>query len=328
MTDPLADPAGSALSSAEHAPARREATSVAEPVPPVDEAADRTDLERALICLNLVTKQGDRRIAARVRRFGALTALAQLHLELSLANDLATPEALRDRAEDAVDHAAEVGITPITLGSDRYPTALAELAEPPLVLWAQGNLELLADLPQRAVAVCGSRAATAYGEHVATDWSHQLAHRGALVVSGGSYGIDAAAHRGALATGTGRTVLISAGGLDRPHPAGNAGLFERVAATGGLLLSEAAPGRAPTRSWFLARNRLIAALSAGTVVVEAARRSGAINTADWCRTLARPVMAVPGPVTSATSTGVHELIKTGARLITSVEDIIAALPTF
>lgn len=181
------------------------------------------------------------------------------------------------------------------------------------------------------IAIVGSRAATPYGEHVAADWSHQLAQRSVVVVSGGAYGIDAAAHRGALAASTagatGRTVIISAGGLDRPYPAGNHRLFERAAATGSLLLSEAPPGRAPTRTRFLTRNRLIAGLTSGTVVVEAARRSGAINTAEWCRTLGRDLMAVPGPVTSATSTGVHELLKAGARMVTTVEDILMALPS-
>lgn len=320
MTDPLADPAGSALPDSEPTP------SAAGHAPSSVDGPNPDELVWALICLNLVTEPGDRRIAARVRRSGALVALRQLHLELSIASDLATPEALRDRAEDAVAHGAESGISVITLGSDRYPSTLLELTEPPLALWAQGNLDLLAELPHRAIAVCGSRAATSYGEHVATGWSHQLAHRGLTIVSGGAYGIDAAAHRGALATGTGRTVIVSAGGLDRPYPAGNSTLFERTATAGGLLLSEAAPGQAPTRTRFLARNRLIAALSAATVVVEAAHRSGAINTASWCGTLARPLMAVPGPVTSATSTGVHHLIKTGASLVTDVQDVIAALP--
>lgn len=306
MTDPITDPI---------------TDPVAELAPP-----DRAERERALICLNLVTEPGDRRIAARVRRSGPVTAWRQVRLELSIDDHRLAAEALRVQLRDAVEQAAEHGITALALGRDRYPTTLLELGAPPLALWAQGNLDLLADLPRRSVAVVGSRAATSYGERVATEWSHQLAQSGVVVVSGGAYGIDAAAHRGALASGTGRTVIVSAGGLDRPYPAGNQGLFERVAEAGGLVLSEAAPGRGPTRARFLVRNRVIAALSGGTVVVEAARRSGSINTAEWCRTLARPLMAAPGPVTSATSTGVHELIRGGAGLVMTVEDILAALP--
>ena len=175
----------------------------------------------------------------------------------------------------------------------------------------------------RSVGVVGARAATAYGERVAADLAFGLAGRGFAIVSGGAFGIDASAHRGALGGG-GPTYLISAGGLDAPYPPANAALFERCADSG-LLISESPPGAAPQRRRFLTRNRLIAALSTGTVVVEASTRSGAVNTAGHCIRLDRPLMVVPGPVTSAMSAGCHELLQRYegyARMVTSVQDVV------
>lgn len=197
---------------------------------------------------------------------------------------------------------------------------------PPLALWARGHAVEPATLGIRAVAIVGSRAATAYGEHVTAELAYGLARRDVTVVSGGAYGIDAAAHRAALAA-AGRTVVVSAGGLDRPYPAGNATLYDR-AAESGLLLSESPPGAAPHRARFLTRNRVIAALAAGVVVVEASSRSGATNTARHARLLGRPVMAVPGPVTSAMSVGCHNLLRREtepAVLITCVDDVLAVV---
>jgi DNA processing protein len=151
-----------------------------------------------------------------------------------------------------------------------------------------------------------------------------LVERGLSVISGGAYGIDAHAHRGALA-GDGLTVAVLAGGLQYCYPRGHADLFG-VIATEGLLVSECPPDQAPTRPGFLVRNRLIAALSRGTVVIEAALRSGALNTARHARELGRPVMAVPGPVTSEQSAGCHELIRDyGAMCVTRAADVIEHL---
>ena len=159
----------------------------------------------------------------------------------------------------------------------------------------------LDELVDRSVAIVGSRASTAYGEHVAGELGHQLAERGWTVVSGGAFGIDAAAHRGALAAEA-PTVAVLACGVDRPYPAAHGALLHRIAETG-LLVSEWPPGAAPHRHRFLVRNRLIAALTRGTVVVEAAARSGAQATARRARKLGRQVLVVPGPVTSAMSVG-------------------------
>lgn len=206
-------------------------------------------------------------------------------------------------------------------------TAPAEHGEPipPLALWIRGTADL-ATLGVRSVGIVGARAATAYGEQVAADLAFGLAGRGFAVVSGGAFGIDAAAHRGALGAG-GETYLISAGGLDMPYPPAHATLFERCAESG-LLISESPPGAAPQRRRFLTRNRLIAALATGTVVVEASMRSGAVNTAGHCVRLDRPLMVVPGPVTSAMSTGCHDLFRRHeglARLITCVDDVVSVI---
>ena len=196
---------------------------------------------------------------------------------------------------------------------------------PPLALWVRGELDLSA-IGVRSVAIVGARNATEYGVWVARDWAAKLAGHGFAVVSGGAYGIDAAAHRGALSMRKG-TVLVSAGGLDTAYPPGNASLFEQIADTG-LLVSESPPGAAPARRRFLTRNRLIAALGTGTVVVEAAARSGALNTASHCVGLDRPLMAVPGPVTSAASEGCHRLIRAEqhpACLVRRVEDVLLTI---
>jgi DNA processing protein len=204
-------------------------------------------------------------------------------------------------------------------------TKRVEALVPPLALWVRGSarLDVLAD---RAVALVGSRAATAYGEHVAGELAHQLGQRGWTVVSGGAYGIDAASHRGALAAG-GPTIVVLANGVDRPYPAAHGALFHRISETG-LLVSEWPPGTAPHGHRFLVRNRLIAALARGTVVVEAAARSGAQATARRAHKLGRQVLVVPGPVTSAMSVGCHDLLREeemDARLVTSAAQVIEAV---
>ena len=196
---------------------------------------------------------------------------------------------------------------------------------PPLALWARGSGDL-SHAAIRAVAIVGSRSASSYGEHVTAELAFGLARQDVVVVSGGAFGIDATAHRSALAA-EGSTTIVSASGIDRPYPSSNATLFER-AEVGGLVVSESPPGSAPHRHRFLTRNRLIAALSAGTVVTEAAARSGALNTAAHCTRLGRPLMAVPGPVTSAMSAGCHSLLRqdpTPALLVTSVMDVLAVV---
>jgi DNA processing protein len=206
-------------------------------------------------------------------------------------------------------------------GEPEWPTQLDDLGDArPVVLWLRGSADLrFACL--RSVSVVGSRAATAYGTHVGTELAAEVAGRGWTVISGGAYGIDASAHRGALAVG-GCTVAVLASGLSFGYPKGHDELFAAIAGTG-VMVSECPPERAPTRPGFLVRNRVIAALSRGTVVVEAALRSGAINTARHAHELNRPVMAVPGPVTSEQSAGCHELIReSGAICVTGARDVL------
>jgi DNA processing protein len=190
---------------------------------------------------------------------------------------------------------------------------------PPLALWAIGPVRLDV-VAERSAAIVGTRAATAYGEHVAAELSAGLIERDVAVVSGGAYGIDGAAHRAALAA-EGITVAVLAGGLDVLYPAGHSALLHRISQEG-LLVSEYPPGVRPARHRFLTRNRLVAALSGATVVVEAALRSGAASTAAWARALGRVVCAVPGPITSTASAGCHLLVRTGAELVTRADEIV------
>lgn len=220
--------------------------------------------------------------------------------------------------------AAHAGARVVVPGDPEWPRCLADLGErAPLVLFVAGAA-FLPDVVGRAVAVVGSRACTEYGAMVAAELSSGLGDRGWTVVSGAAFGIDAAAHRGALAVEA-PTVAVLACGVDVAYPAAHAGLLESVRASG-LVVSELPPGARPTRARFLDRNRVIAALAAGTVVVEAATRSGALNTAGHAEGLSRTVMAVPGPVTSPASAGCHQLVRTlGAALVTCAADVVDLL---
>ncbi|MGH3932290.1 MAG: DNA-processing protein DprA, partial [Pseudonocardiaceae bacterium] len=190
-------------------------------------------------------------------------------------------------------------------------------------LWVRGAVRL-DDLDDRAVAVVGARAATNYGEHVAADFGYGLSEAGAVVVSGAAFGIDGAAHRGALAA-QGRTVAVQACGLDRAYPAGHQRLLNQIVERGAVI-SEYPPGVRPARYRFLVRNRLIAAFTVGTVVVEAGVRSGARRTATAAAALGRIVMAVPGPITSALSVGCHLLVRDEqAVLVTRVAEVLEAV---
>lgn len=275
---------------------------------------DWTADDWARLTLCCVGDPGDPPLIEAVEREGAAAVVK------SLAGSRATtPWARRAAGLDlsAVLSATEAcGVRFITPNSPEWPVGVADLAVAgplgefggaPLGLWVRGPGDLAA-WSERAVAVVGSRAATAYGERVASDLGAEVATAGVTVVSGGAFGIDAAAHRGALAAG-GRTICVLAGGVDQLYPRGNTRLLETIAGDH-LIVSEVPPGAHPTRPRFLIRNRLIAALAQGTVIVEAAARSGARNTVSWADLLGRVVMAVPGPVSSAMSVTPHELIRT------------------
>src|SRR6185437_911026 len=179
------------------------------------------------------------------------------------------------------------GIRIVCPGDPEWPAQLSDLGDAqPYALWLRGSADLRFNC-LRSVAIVGSRAATAYGSYVASEFAASVAARGWAVISGGAYGVDAAAHRGALAA-DGVTVAVLACGVDVPYPAGHADLLDAIAAQG-LIASEWPPGRTATRLRFLVRNRVIAALAAGTVVVEAGQRSGALNSARHARDLGRPL---------------------------------------
>lgn len=213
-------------------------------------------------------------------------------------------------------------IIAITPEHEAWPDRLGDLGNPPLVLFTQGNLDLLTD---GGIALVGARAATNYGEHVTMMLAQGIVDRDVAVISGAAYGIDAMAHRATIA-GRGKTIAVLAGGLDRYYPHGHADLISRVRETG-LVVSEVPPGTETTRWRFLQRNRLIAALSWATVVVEAGARSGSMNTAMHALTIKRPLGAVPGPVTSPASMGTNRLLGRdhGASPIIEVQDIFDML---
>lgn len=217
--------------------------------------------------------------------------------------------------------ATRVGARFVAPGDDEWPQRLGDLSDQaPLGLWLRGRPRLN-ELVETSVAVVGARAATTYGVTIASELAVELTTRGATVVSGAAFGIDAAAHRGALSV-SGPTVAVLACGIDRAYPLAHDELLRRIGEQG-LVVSELAPGAGVTRGRFLVRNRLLAAMTCGTVVVEAAVRSGALNTATRARDLSRHVMAVPGPVTSAMSAGCHEEIRArAANLVTDAADVL------
>lgn len=208
-------------------------------------------------------------------------------------------------------------------GDQHWPRGFADLQHHgPLALWTRGREETLASLGS-SIALVGARAATGYGEHVTMEASAGLVDRGFAIVSGAAYGIDGMAHRAALAS-HGHTVAFLAGGVDRFYPSGHDALLTRIVEHG-LVASELPCGSAPTRWRFLQRNRLIAAASLATVVLEAGWRSGSLNTANHAAEVSRPVGAVPGPITSAASAGCHKLIREGKAMLVTTADEMAEL---
>jgi DNA processing protein len=241
---------------------------------------------------------GDPSVASAVRVRGAADLIADQR------------SALRRAAEDLQRwEAAQIEV--LIPGDLGWPTQLDDLDQPPLVLYARGRPLRRSLL--RSVTVVGSRSASTQGLRLATSWSASLAERQFTVVSGAAFGIDAAAHRGALSAG-GPTVAVLAAGVDVASPAAHADLLSQIAERG-TIVSELPPGTAPARHRFLARNRLIAACTPGTVVVQAAPRSGALATARRAAALHRIVMAVPGSVGEAAHAGCHALIRDGVAVL-------------
>ena len=231
-----------------------------------------------------------------------------------------TPRVKASAAVLALRQAARVDARLLIPGDELWPAGVDDLgSHAPIALWMRGTDAAVAALP-RSIALVGARAATGYGEHITMEASAGLVDRGFAIVSGAAYGIDGMAHRAALAS-RGTTIAFLAGGLDRFYPSGHDALLTRIAESGAVL-SEVPCGTPPTKWRFLQRNRLIAAASQATVVLEAGYRSGSLNTASHALTIGRPVGVVPGPVTSAASAGCHKLIRGGlVTLVTSPDEM-------
>jgi DNA processing protein len=306
----------------------------------------KLDDRAARVALTSLAEPGNRAVWAMVQELGAPDTLDRL-----VAGDIpnaALRTAVRARsralgdprpmAEAALRRADRLGARIVVPADPEWPARVDSLAileldsaarinqdvRPPLCFWVRGEGDLGAWL-ERSVAIVGARAASEYGLHVASDLAFGVAADGWTVVSGGAFGIDAAAHQGALAA-DGRTVAVLACGVDRPYPAGNASLFEQIGERG-LLISEWPPGSEPLKHRFLIRNRVIAAATAGTLLVEAAARSGAMQTMNRALGLRRPAMVVPGPVTSAMSVGCHEILRShpDATLVSELPHVLEAV---
>ncbi|MDI2028507.1 DNA-processing protein DprA [Saccharopolyspora sp. TS4A08] len=296
----------------------------------------RQELLRARAFLSAVAEPPAQALAGFVAERGARGAVDAILRERAPAQVLAEVESRRGElsGERVLRAGEEAGLRLLVPEGPGWPQeAFAELAgarevelpdmAEPLALWVRGRVEL-SELAERAVAVVGARAASGYGEHVAAEFGHGLSQAGFAVISGAAYGIDGAAHRGALSAG-GRTVAFLACGADLDYPAGHGRLL-RAIADQGAVVSEYPPGTPPRKHRFLVRNRLIAAMGQATVVVEAGARSGAANTANTADLLGRPLLAVPGPVTSQNSVGCHGMVRSGqAVLVTRTEEIVELL---
>ena len=233
-----------------------------------------------------------------------------------------TIEKLRvSSADQLLQSISDAKATFLTPADSTWPQSVNDLAAPPIALVVKGDPALLTG---DSLAIVGTRNPTQYGVRIAQDFAAGFVDRDWSIISGGAYGIDAAAHKGALVA-EGITIAVIAAGIDINYPAGNARLFAEIAELG-CLVSEVAPGTPAIPSRFLTRNRLIAALSNATLVVEAAFRSGSLRTARDAAELLRPVMAIPGPITSPVSEGCHRLIgERAAEIVTSVADAVEFL---
>ncbi|MCI1673525.1 MAG: DNA-protecting protein DprA [Bifidobacterium tibiigranuli] len=284
----------------------------------MNSVADQVRDERAArIILSMIVEPADPATGGILREHGDIETLRLVQsdgpvpgmdaMRARVWRERLTPKLTPDVLARA-DGYRQGGMATLIPGDQHWPTVLADLGDrAPYALWVEGAASLLTGPLSDRVTITGSRAATGYGEHVAGELAADLSNAERVIIGGGAYGIEAAAHRGALAAG-GHTVAVLAGGIDRRYPAGNAEMLDRIGDVG-LLVSERPPQSAPTRQMFLARHRLMAALSGASVVVEASPRSGALHTASEALALGRRVGAVPGPVTSAASHGTNDLLR-------------------
>ncbi len=290
---------------------------------------DIHDAVRDHLALALVPGLGPKLTAALLARFGSASAARQAtaaqlltipHIGEKLAGSLA--EAIRKAdIEPELRLMEKHGVRPVPLGFPDYPPPLARVVAPPPLLYFRGSWT---DSDTNAVGIVGSRSCTSYGLRVAAQLARELARAGFTIISGLARGIDAAAHRGAM-EGGGRTIAALAGGLSRIYPPEHAPLADEIAAGRGCLITETPMPMEPQPGMFPARNRIISGLSRAVIVVEANARSGALITARHAAEQGREVYAVPGPVDSPASAGCLELLRTGARIVRSADDVIEDL---
>lgn len=266
---------------------------------------DESRVREARLQLFDISTPGEKRLAKLITELGIVESRDRLHRECDF-----------DDAEMIQSKIESVGASFITPEDQQWPAGLHDLAAGPIGLVIRGSLPGV-----RSVAIVGTRNPSSYGVRVARTFASGITDHDLAVISGGAIGIDTAAHQGALDNG-GETIAVLAGGIDIDYPAGNARLFQRIAEKGALL-SEVMPGVSARPERFLTRNRLIAAIASSTIVVEAAYRSGSLRTARDAAELLRPVMAVPGPITSPLSEGCHRLIADrAAEVVTSLADLL------
>ena len=280
----------------------------------------------ALIALNMIDGIGPIRARHLIDSLGDAAAVlnassSRLRRVEGIGGDTANSIANWERTVDLSGELGRIrdfGCRVLTGEDDDYPKWLREIYDPPLVLYVRGNLT---QQDANSVAIVGSRMTTHYGTETARKLAYQLAHVGVTIVSGGARGIDTAAHQGAL-SGKGRTIAVMGAGINLIVPPENAGLYDRIAETGAVI-SQFHFNRKADRQSFPIRNRIVAGMTLGTVVVEAARRSGALITSNFAVDYGRQVFAVPGRIDSPRSKGCHDLIKNGAKLCENTEDILS-----
>ncbi|WP_446664044.1 DNA-processing protein DprA [Flexivirga sp. B27] len=284
-----------------------------------DELRETRDARLAVrLALAATVEPEDKRMTPLLRGLDPFAAweLVRTDADGKFARAAARVKALR--LDALVTRTQELGARVVIPGDAEWPSGVDDLASPPYCLWVLGAASL-SQACERSVSMVGARAATPYGTQVASELAYGLSERGFTVVSGGAHGIDTASHRGALAA-AGCTIAAMACGIDIAYPLANVGLLRQIEDSG-VIVTELPPGSAPQKQRFLSRNRLIAAMSPGTVVVEAGLRSGSRSTATAASRLGRLLAAVPGPVTSPASAGPHQLIRDcGAALVTDVDE--------
>lgn len=279
---------------------------------------------QARLMLSMCVEPGNEKVGSLVAEFGAVVATDHLlegdsfpQISKRLRTFVTT-----QKFTQIVDHANQVNARFITPDSDEWPVLLDDLdVARPFGLWCRGT-RMLDQYLDSAISVVGARASTSYGERMASELGALAAKQGVSTVSGAAYGIDAAAHRGSLAA-DGATIAVLACGVDVSYPSAHQALLSRIMENG-CIISEIPLGQSAHKRHFLIRNRIIAALSQTTVVVEAALRSGSLSTANWAYNLGRQVWGVPGPLTSASSAGVHAGIRDG--VISLVADLAEVVP--